>query len=90
MDGREEGKRGEMGRGEGGRKGKREGGGEGKERDSATQDYTTPTARIWWSQEPNLDLPDLRPIFVPAGLPLKWHQRGFLLTTVPCDAKRKL
>lgn len=37
-----------------------------------------------------MSLPDLRPIFAPPGLFMKWHQRGFLLKIVPCDPKRKL
>lgn len=91
MEVREEGERGKWGEEREAEKerGKEGRGGEGKERNSAIQDCTTPTARVWWSQEPNLGLPDLRPIFVPPGLLLKWHQREFLLMTVPCDAKRK-
>lgn len=37
-----------------------------------------------------MSLPDLRPIFAPPGLFMKWYQRGFLLKIVPCDPKRKL
>lgn len=36
-----------------------------------------------------MSLPDLRPIFAPPGLFMKWHQRGFLLK-IPCDPKKKL